>query len=371
MAIKPYEENGRKLYEVYVNGHDSRGVRVQRRKRVETLRKAEQAEFELKRELAQLREAKITYRWSEWFDECLRRMKVVHRPSTIWGYEKQVGYRINPIWKDLEIDKITRSDVHTAVFETAGADLSPNSKKTILKQIRRIFEMAVEDGALDRNPCSGIQVKVPEIEQKVLTTAEVDIFLKEARLANHRFYPMWAMALMTGMRSGELFALKWIDIDLDGRIISVSRQWTNRCGFGPTKTQKSRVVPVSDDLAKFLKELKLKRGADEFVLPHLPEWENGEQAKVTQEFCVAVGITAVKFHDLRATFITNLLARGESLARVMAIVGHSQLKTTNIYLRKAGVEVRGGTDKLGYKLPDEDCGAKILSIAGRIQRHEI
>ena len=51
-----------------------------------------------------------------------------------------------------------------------------------------------------------------------------------------------------------------------------------------------------------------------------------------------------------------------SLARVMAMVGHTQLKTTNGYLRKAGVEVQGGTDKLGYKLPDERIGAKVLSL---------
>lgn len=363
MAIRTYFEDGKKLYEVYANGFDSRGVRVQRKRRgVETQRKAEQVEFELMRELAMLKEAKIPFRWSEWFDECIRRMKVIHRPSTIWGYQKQTGYRINPLWKDLELPKISRSMVHDAIFDTACADLSPNSKKTVLKQVRRLFEMAVEEGCLDRNPCVGLRVNVPEVEQKVFTTVEVDIFLREAKLTNHRCYPMWALALMTGMRSGELFALRWTDVDLDGRIISVSRQWTNRCGFGPTKTQKSRVVPISDDLLKFLRELKMKRGAEsEFVLPRLTEWENGEQAKITQEFCVAIGVTPVKFHDLRATFITSLLARGESLARVMAIVGHTQIKTTNLYLRKAGVEVKGGTDKLGYKLPD-DCGAKILSL---------
>jgi integrase len=82
---------------------------------------------------------------------------------------------------------------------------------------------------------------------------------------------------------------------------------------------------------------------------------------VTREFCVGLGITSVKFHDLRATFITSLLARGESLARVMSIVGHSELKTTNGYLRKAGVDVQGGTNKLGYKLPQES-GAQVLTL---------
>jgi len=87
------------------------------------------------------------------------------------------------------------------------------------------------------------------------------------------------------------------------------------------------------------------------VLPILREWEQGLQAMVTRDFCSVIGIKEIKFHDLRATFITNLLARGESLARVMSIVGHTQLKTTNGYLRKAGVEVKGGTDKLGYGIP--------------------
>jgi hypothetical protein len=47
---------------------------------------------------------------------------------------------------------------------------------------------------------------------------------------------------------------------------------------------------------------------------------------------------------------------------VMAIVGHSQLKTTNGYLRRAGVDVQGGTEKLGYKLPGESSGAQILKL---------
>ena len=211
---------------------------------------------------------------------------------------------------------------------------------------------AVEEGHLDRNPCLGINIKVPELDQKVLTASEVAIFLKEARISNHRFYPIWTMALMTGMRSGELYALRWTDVDLYARKISVTRQWTSKNGFGPTKTRLNRVVPISEELVKFLKELKLQRGNDEYVLPHANGWHKGEQARITREFCHAVGVTEVKFHDLRATFITNLLSRGESLARVMSIVGHNDLKTTNGYLRKAGVDVQGATDKLGYSVPE-------------------
>ena len=363
MTIKSYVENGKKFYEIYLNGFDSAGRRIQRRKKgIETLRKAESVEFELKRELAKLKEEAVPFRWHEWFDLCMSRMKLEMKPSTIYNYQTQIRKWIHPHWHDLEIRNIKKSDVHEMIFDKCAAIVSPNNRKTILKMLKRILALAVEDGAIDRNPCVGIQVKAPEIEQKVFTTTEVEIFLREAKICNHRFYPIWAVALMTGMRSGELYALKWTDIDFDNQSICVSKQWSSKNGLGPTKTGRSRIVPISDNLLKFLKELKLKHGLDrDSVLPQLLEWENGEQARITKEFCVSIGITPIKFHDLRATFITNLLSRGESLARVMSIVGHGQLKTTNGYLRKAGIEVKGATDKLGYNLPEQSEG-RVLQL---------
>lgn len=354
MAIRTYIEDGKKLYEVYLNGFDNRGKRIQRkRKGIDTLRKAEQIQFEIKRELAMIREEKVPLRWEEWFQECMKRMKMNFQPSTIMNYEKGLNKNVNPHWNKIEIHKIKQNDVYNMVFTQVSDELNPNSRRSILDMLKRIFQMAIEEGLIERNPATGIKIKVPQVDQKVLTNSEVEILLREAKVNNHRFFSVWTLALMTGMRSGELYALKWTDIDLEGKIISVNKQWTNKCGFGPTKTGRNRIVPISVALLHYLKKLKLERGQDEFVLPHLMEWENGMQASVLRDFCETVGITPVKFHDLRATFITNLLARGESLARVMSIVGHTQLKTTNLYLRKAGVDVQGGTEKLGYDIPDD------------------
>lgn len=211
----------------------------------------------------------------------------------------------------------------------------------------------MKEGLIERNPTAGIGFKVPDSDLKVLNPEEVKILLSEARATDHRFYPVWVVALMTGCRSGELFALTWSDIDLDGKLIYVNKQWTNKNGITHTKTQRSRVVPINDGLLNFLRELKVKADPDNsHVLPRLKEWENGEQAQVLRAFCTGVGITPVRFHDLRATFITNLLTAGVSLARVMAIVGHSQIKTTNGYLRKAGVDVKDVTQQLQYQVPD-------------------
>ena len=95
---------------------------------------------------------------------------------------------------------------------------------------------------------------------------------------------------------------------------------------------------MGDQLLGFLKKLKLERGQEEFVLPRLTEWERGGAAKVLKEFCRMIGITVIKFHDLRATFITNLLTQGESksvLERFLAEGGSVTL------IRKADVPQSG------------------------------
>ena len=115
---------------------------------------------------------------------------------------------------------------------------------------------------------------------------------------------------------------------------------------------------------RLLGELKLNLasrpvGDAEFVLPHLVEWSKGSQAAILRDFCRQVKITSVKFHDLRATFITQLLLKKVSLAQVMSIVGHTELKTTNAYLRVVGSDLDGATDQLSYSLPEQKLGEVI------------
>jgi integrase len=222
VSIKESIFNNKKYYEVYVNGFDSSGRRMQWRKiKIESKVKAEKIEFEFKRELAQLREKKVPFRWLEWFNICMSRMKMDSRHSTIINYNCTVGKWAHPHWRDREISSITKADVYEVIFVKSEGLQTPNSRRNLLAMLKRIFHMAIEEGHLDRNPVVGIKIKIPELVQKVLTNSEAEIFLKEAKAVNHRFYEIWVMALLTGMRSGEMFALKWTDIDFDARIISV------------------------------------------------------------------------------------------------------------------------------------------------------
>jgi len=112
-------------------------------------------------------------------------------------------------------------------------------------------------------------------------------------------------------------ALRWSDLDFETLRITVSRSWNSKNGYTPTKNQKTRVVPISDELLVFLKQLKVQRGKEDAVLPQLQEWLRGDAAQVLKDFCRLIQITEVRFHDLRATFITNLLARGTPLVQVV------------------------------------------------------
>lgn len=78
--------------------------------------------------------------------------------------------------------------------------------------MKRILQVAVDEDLIPRNPTMGIVIKVPQVSQKVLTAREVDLLLTTVKVTNHRFCPVCTFAVKTGMRSGEMYALKWSDI---------------------------------------------------------------------------------------------------------------------------------------------------------------
>ena len=139
-------------------------------------------------------------------------------------------------------------------------------------------------------------------------------------------------------------------------------------------------VNMKNNKMTFLKEEKLKNPRhtetllesrsewkvtwDDFVLPRLWRWRQGEQAAVLRSFCEVIGITSVRFHDLRASFITNMLAQGVPIVKVMSIVGHGKMATTDGYLRLAGVGLEGTTNKLDYSAPKTFL-ARVLSLSKR------
>ncbi len=280
MAIRvDKNKEGQKTYTVYCGGTDNRGQRVQLRRRgLKTEREAKAVEFELRRQIVNKKDEAPCYKWEEWFAICIERMKVELKPSTIIEYNGKNTHWIEPFFKGKLLSEVTPQDVHEVVFNPEF-DVMWYTRRGTLRRMNRIFQLAMDEGLISSNPTLRVRVKVPESRKAVLNRNEIDKLLLQAKKVEHRFYEVWVLAVMTWMRSGELYALKWDDICFEQRVIWVQRSWTSKNGFGTTKSARYRVVPVSDELDLFLEELKLQSDSREgFVLPRMNEWARGSGA---------------------------------------------------------------------------------------------
>lgn len=161
------------------------------------------------------------------------------------------------------------------------------------------------------------------------------------------------MALYTGMRNGELYALTWDKVNLETGKILVDSSWNNKDGFKDTKSGDDRMVEIAPNLLIILKELKLRNLNPPFVLPRIDKWDRGRQADDLRMFLEGVGLPRIRFHDLRATWATILLGKGIPPLKVMAMGGWKDLKTMQIYIRKAGVNIHGITESLDLHDPSQ------------------
>lgn len=168
------------------------------------------------------------------------------------------------------------------------------------------------------------------------------------------------MALYTGMRNGELYAVTWDKVNLDQRRILVDSSWNNKDGFKDTKSGDDRIVEIAPELLEILRILKLRSFDSTFLLPGIDKWDRGEQARELRMFLQGLGLPRIRFHDLRATWATILLSMGIAPIKVMAMGGWKDLKTMQFYIRKAGIDTSGISDAVSlHNLSSE---SKILSM---------
>ena len=134
-----------------------------------------------------------------------------------------------------------------------------------------------------------------------------------------------------GLRLGEILALEWNDVDLVGRMLHVRNKAEHR-----TKSGKNRVVPMTVEVATALQALTPKMFANHEVFGRLQGPHAVANASWTFRQLVAVaGLTdeqgrpRFSMHDLRRTFVTNLLATGTDPKSVQALAGHADVQTTS------------------------------------------
>lgn len=299
-----------------------------------------------------------------WYDFEFQQMRLSR--TTILDYYSSIKkwcYTIH----NTEAEKITRRDMNIIFNRMEKEGVSKSHQQTVKTIINHVFNWGNNEGLIkvDHLPTRGIATKrahekVPEI----LTENQVREFLKQARELEHRWYPIWCMALLTGCRNGELYSLYWNDVNFETGLITIQRSYNSRSKeFKSTKSGDYRTVPINSDLELLLKELKIQNGDSKFVLPRIRAWKKGQQARELRTFLKCIGLPSVRFHTLRACFCTMLLSQGQKPAQIMKVCGWKNLKTMERYVRMAGVDEKGLTDTLNI-MPQVRTGELLTGTFG-------
>ena len=207
--------------------------------------------------------------------------------------------------------------------------------------INGVLSHAVDSELIEVNPVQNLKItrRKKQIEVKPLTEDEAERLLRAGKkFLGGDYYPHTLCALRTGMRLGEMKALKWSDIDFDKRQIEVQRS-CRRGVVSDTKNHKRRRVDMTPHLADTLKALKLtqKKRAVKNGRP-FPDYvfanRRGEIfLRVPFENALnrcleAANLRRIRIHDLRHTYATIRLLRGHTIGDVSYQLGHSSIKIT-------------------------------------------
>ena len=146
------------------------------------------------------------------------------------------------------------------------------------------------------------------------------------------FYPLLFTALFTGMRQGELLGLTWSSINWIKGKIKVDKNYTHD-RVGTPKTNKIRYVDMSNELAKVLKEWRLAcpHSDLDLVFPNSEGLHFDANNMLKRRFKPALkraGIDEIRFHDLRHTYASLLLANGAQMKYVQSQLGHASITMT-------------------------------------------
>lgn len=307
----------------------------------------------LRESLADELNASIKDGASKTFEEYLPHyLKYLERklsPSSLYRQRSVITAHFLPRLKNERLTSLTSQRLQV-ILDEVGADKSTQTKKHLHAYLSGIFRRALTEGEVSSNPCDLIErTRVTRKDPLVLNFSQATALLHYVKEHLPEMFPHVAMALFTLARAGELRALTWGDIDLDNRVLRISKTLDPHTGLKlTTKSDRSRLVPINSDLSEILTDLKKSTcsAPTDSVLPYWREFNSNEQGKPLKIVCKSLGLPPIRFHDLRATGITLLLAQGVPLPVVMKIAGHERLTSTQIYLRLSGIEVENQTEKL-------------------------
>jgi integrase len=267
------------------------------------------------------------------------------RPRTWQGYESIIRTRLLPEVGRVRLDQLTPAILQAAYARLLGRGLSPKSVLNAHRLLHRALADAVRWGLLARNPCD--LVDPPRVPRPVVRALDADgVARLLAACAGDDLGPLITVAVLTGLRLGELLGLQWDDVDLERGELRVLRAVQRVRGRGlvvvPPKTAASRrLVPLPPQAVAALRTQRRQQAAARLAAG--PAWAEGawvftsalgrplDPSEVTRRFqrlLQAAGLPRLRFHDLRHTTATVLLGAGVHPKVVASLLGHSTIQVT-------------------------------------------
>ena len=260
------------------------------------------------------------------------------RPATYISYERLIRLHINPHLGGVALAKLTPAHVQNLYSSLEQKGASARLRQQVHAVLHVAFKQALKWGNLHRNICDSVnKPRVTKRPMQVLTAAEADRLLKCAK--DDRLYALYVQAITTGMRQGELLGLHWSDVDLESGHVSVQYTLSEVNGSlnrTEPKTAKSRrLIDLPSMAVTALKEHRKRMLAEGHPGPWVfsgtsgqPLWKSNLIYHSFKPLLAKANLPNIRFHDLRHTAATLLLAEGINPKIVQERLGHSQISLT-------------------------------------------
>ena len=263
------------------------------------------------------------------------------RRSTFVRYESIARNHLSPTLGRIKLKNLNPAQVR-GLYREKLQSLSPRSVNYIHVTLHKALAQAVMDGLIPRNVTDA--VKAPQAlrkQIKPMTPVEVMKFLSAA--SGDRLEALYVLAVHTGLRQGELLGLKWGDVNLETRTLSVKRSLDTDGTFNSPKRNKSRrTVKLTVQAVEALKSHRVAQNEERLLLGSL--WEDhglifpnkvGKPMDADNLYhrsfkplLKSVGLSGFTFHSLRHTCATLLLSKNINPKIAQEMLGHATISQT-------------------------------------------
>jgi integrase len=254
----------------------------------------------------------------------LNRRKQPYKPGVLRLYESSLRLHVLPVLGDRRLTDITHGDLLELQETLRGDGCSEAIIRNALVPVQAVFRRAVRLGSVPVNPATDLELPTPEARKRAATPRQAAALLD----AFGNLAPLWATAFYSGLRRGELQALRVRSVNLDAGLLSVERSWDQVAGeILPKSEAGTRQVFVCKTLRDYLTALIENRDPDEFVFgndggPFDTRVVAREADRAYKTADVAPG-DRFTLHEARHSFSTFMDHAGISEARADRYMGHA------------------------------------------------